>query len=395
MRLDHLKKIGPSLITAALIFGPGSLIINIKLGAIYGYENLWAIPLSVILMIAYTRLAAILGLTLPDSLIESIRLRYGKILAYILSAGIFLITCSFQAGNSVGVGVALAELTGISQNILVIAGGLLAICLLFFESFYAILEKMMIIMVALMLVCFFATALYSAPSLVAIGKGLIPKLPTGSTLLVTALLATSFSVVAAFFQAYLVREKGWTEEDLPAAKAETATGIILLGTIAGLVMICAAGVLNDAGIVPNSPADLAKALEPLFGRFSSVVFMLGFLGAAFSSLVGNATIGGGLLADGIGWGDQLGSRRVRLLIAVVIVVGVIIALIFGRTPLDLIVFAQAITILVAPLAAASLLLLAYNSLAKKYVSTTSMLVLGIGMMILLILACLNFKSIFL
>ncbi len=38
---------GPGLITAALVFGPGSLTITSKLGALYGHKLFWIIAMSI------------------------------------------------------------------------------------------------------------------------------------------------------------------------------------------------------------------------------------------------------------------------------------------------------------------------------------------------------------
>ncbi|MBX2815403.1 MAG: Nramp family divalent metal transporter [Saprospiraceae bacterium] len=395
MRSRRWHQLGPSLITAALIFGPGSLVINIKLGSQFGYSTLWVLVVSLLFMIAYTRLAARIGLTLNRSLLGELRGRYGRWITGILGIGIFFITCSFQAGNSTGMGLSLSALTGYHQDALAIAGGLLALGLLLFKRFYAILEKIMLSMVALMILSFLLTVMYTAPNALEIVKGLIPKVPTGSEVLLTALLATSFSVVAAFYQAYLVREKGWKSSDIPMATSEATTGIIILGTIAALVMVCAGATLHDQAMVINTPADYAKAIEPLFGSFSARVFMLGFLGASFSSMLGNATIGGGLLADGLGMGKSLDDRSVRAFIALIIIVGVVIAVLLGQAPLRLIIFAQAVTIFIAPLAAIVLLVLGFYTGILQGRSIWGKLVLALGLLALLVLAARNFENIFL
>ena len=106
----YLKKIGPGIITAALVFGPGSLTINTKLGASFGYSLLWVLILTVILMTAFTNMSARIGLDSSVSFIERIKNELGKPLAFMVGIGIFLTTASFQAGNTVGAAVAFSEL---------------------------------------------------------------------------------------------------------------------------------------------------------------------------------------------------------------------------------------------------------------------------------------------
>ncbi|MCB0632287.1 MAG: Nramp family divalent metal transporter [Saprospiraceae bacterium] len=382
------RHIGPGLITAALVFGPGSLTIMIKLGAGFGYQLLWAIVVAVFFMIVYTGMSTRIGLANKDSLLEVVRSKYGKAAAIILGICIFIITAAFQTGNSIGAGVAFSGLTGISSTPWIIFFSLAAIALLFFRSFYKILERIMIVMVLLMLACFLLTLVLSRPDISALIAGLIPTVPNGSKGLTIALFASSFSIAAAFYQAYLVREKHWKADDLGRAKTESRSGIITLGLLSSMIMICAAAVLHRQQISVNTPAELALALEPLFGRFATLAFMTGFFAASFSSLVGNATIGGALLADAFGLGQQLHLWPVRRLIMLVIVLGAGIAVYFGTFPLQLIIFAQAFTIIVAPLVAIVILLLANDTGRMGALANTTMqnILAGAGLLLLLFLA---------
>ncbi|MDH3651809.1 MAG: Nramp family divalent metal transporter [Saprospiraceae bacterium] len=391
-----LRKLGPGIITAALVFGPGSLTITTKLGSEFGNAMLWVIIVAVIFMISYTNMAARIGMSSKDTLMQLVRMHWGKILTMALGIGIFLISSSFQAGNSIGAGLAFAELTGtsIAPWVLFFSGS--AIVLLFFRSFYRILEKLMIGLVLIMLASFLLTIIMSRPNFAAILKGLVPSVPEGSLFLSIAIMASSFSVVGAFYQSYLVQEKGWLSSNAKSAVRESTSGIIILGLLSSMVLLCASAVLYQQAIPVNTASDLGLALQPLFGNFTSIAFMVGFFAASFSSLIGNATIGGALLADAFGLGQQLSSQSVRRLIALVIIAGAAIALQFGSLPLQLIIFAQAITIVIAPLAALAILMIANKqSIMGNLTNTRKQNVLPvIGLITLIILAIYNMKTIF-
>jgi manganese transport protein len=113
-------------------------------------------------------------------------------------------------------------------------------------------------------------------------------------------------------------------------------------------LICAAVVLHPLDITIDSAADMGIAIEPLFGDFATTLFMVGLFGASFSSLIGNATIGGSLLGDALGFGSRLSEKSTRLFIMVVMIAGATVAVWFGGIPIDLIVFAQGVTIFVVP-----------------------------------------------
>ena len=353
-----LSYLGPGIITAALVFGPGSLTITSKLGALFGYQLLWLIFVAIFFMIIFTEMSARIGMTTQVSLLTIIKDKWGKAASVVIGIGIFLITASFQAGNTIGASLAFAELfrTDVVPWIFVFTS--IAIMLLFFRSFYKILEKVMIALVGLMLVSFLITLLLARPQLPNLAEGLFPSIPQGAEMLSIALIASSFSIAGAFYQSYLVKEKGWKVEEIKQGKRESMVGVLILGLISSFILINAAAILHPQGIQVNSATDMGLALEPLYGNIATVIFMLGLFGASFSSLIGNATIGGSLLSDAFSLGNQLQSKAVRRMIMLVMVIGAAVALKFGRLPLELIVFAQAITILIAPLVGIALFLVA-------------------------------------
>jgi len=384
---NFLRYLGPGMITAALVFGPGSLTISSKLGAGFQYQLLWVVLLATFFMAVFTFMGARIGISLNNSLVAVIREKYGKGFALILGTGVFLVTASFQSGNSIGAGLAFAELFHTSTVPWIILLSLLAISLLFLKSFYKILERLMVIMIGIMILSFLITLILSGPQIGSIIKGFIPSIPDGSELLVIALIASSFSLVGAFYQSYLVQERGWKKKEVKMCQYESLTGIIILGMVTFMIMSAAGSVLFPQGIQVKSAADMGKALEPLFGNVASSVFMIGLFAASFSSLLGNATLGGAVLADTFSIGNKLSSFPLRLLIMFVIVTGAVIAIAFSHLQLNLIVIAQALTMIVAPLIGIFIFLISSNkALMGDLKNNRSMKIFGIlGLVVVIIL----------
>lgn len=394
---NWLRSLGPGIITAALVFGPGSLTLTSKLGSLYGYDLLWVVLLSTLLMMSFTSMGARIGLATKQSLLQTFKTKWGSWASISAGLGIFFVCASFQAGNSIGAGLSFAESFSTSANPWIIFISLLAIALLFFKSFYRILEKVMMIMVGMMLVSFMVTLIVAKPGLEDVAAGLYPTIPTGSLLLIIAMVASSFSVAGAFYQSYLVQAKGWQRVEVKDVKRESFTGIFILGLISSMILLSAASILHPQGIQVNAATDMGKALEPLYGSWATGVFMLGLFGASFSSLIGNATIGGTLFADALSLGSSLNSKSVRALIMLVIVLGAGIAIAFGRLPLELIVFAQGVTVFAVPFIGLGLLMVANDKeIMGDLVNQTPAKVTGvIGLIVLVLLAGSNFYNLFL
>jgi len=333
---------------AAIVFGPGSLTIMSKLGAGFKYSHLWVIVVTVIFMATFVDMAIRIGLATEVSLLTTIRNKWGKFIAWFIGAGCFLVCASFQAGNTVGAGMAFSEILKTSITPWIIFFTFVSIVLLYFRGFYAILEKLMVVLVGVMLFSFFVTLIIILPNFKEVLGGLMPTLPDGSALLSISLVASSFSIVGAFYQSYLVKEKKWKKSQVKEARAEGITGIVILGLLGSIILVCAGAVLHPLGLEINSASEMGLALEPLFGRSATVLFMIGLFGASFSSLIGNATVGGTLLSDALGFGSDLSNVLTRFSIMLVMLFGSIVAIWFGGIPIDLIVFAQGITIFIVP-----------------------------------------------
>ena len=386
-----LRSLGPGIIIAALVFGPSKITITTMLGANYAYSLVWVVVVAVFFMIIFTSMSARIGLATQKSLLGTIRQKWGKWAGIATGLGIFLVTSSFQAGNSIGVGIALAEPTGTSQVLWIVVFNVVTLSLLFFRAFYNILEKIMIVLVFLMLFAFITTLFLSTPSLSAIVSGLRPVIPTGSMGLIIAFMASCFSIVGACYQSYLVQERRRLHPAIEQSGRESVLGICLLGLMSVILLICSASVLHPQGISIHSATDMAKALEPAFGKYASYIFLAGLFGASFSSLIGNATLGGTLSGDSLGFGGSLHSGRIRAIIALIVAIGAAVAILFGSLPIQLIVLAQAVTIFIVPFIGIAIFLIANDeAVMGKYKNNAFNKVAGaLGLLVMVFLALNN------
>lgn len=396
-----LNILGPGIITAALVFGPSKMTITSKMGADYEYSLLWIVLVALFFMGIYTAMCSRIGAIHDKSLLTLIKERFGKGMGIAIGVGIFLVATSFQAGNSIGVGIAIGEATDTPLAIWTITFTVMGIALLFFPSFYKVMEKLMLTLVLLMLGCFIAT-LFLAD--IDVGKaigGLSPSIPSGSLGLVIAFTASCFSLVGAFYQTYLIQERRKINRGKPVNLQESEqgafTGVAILGGMSAAVLICAAAVLFPKGIHVASAAEMGKALEPLFGKYASTLFFVGLFGASFSSVVGNATLGGAMLGDALGFSSSLNSKKVKLLISLVMILGSTVAITFGRLPLELIVLAQSVTIFLVPFIGIAIFVIASSkSIMGQYANNLFYKIAGmLGLGVIFILMISNVYDMFL
>ncbi|MGW1682001.1 Nramp family divalent metal transporter [Saccharopolyspora sp. NPDC002376] len=381
-------RLGPAFVTAALVFGPGSITTASSIGARFSYDVLWAPVLATILMLCFVDLSVRIGLSTDRGPVGTVAARFGRGIAVAVALGAFLVTTSFQAANSVATGAASQVLLGGDVALFAALFTALAIGFLWLPSLYKNLERVMVAIILVMLVIFVVTAIVAQPDLGAMVAGFVPLLPLGSSALVVGAVATTFSVVGAFYQIQLVREKGWGPGDYAMARRDATIGTLALGVLSLVIMVAAAAVLNPHGVTVSSPADMATILEPAVGRWASVLFAVGLWAAAFSSLVGNATIGGAMLAGAAGKEEGgLRSTFVKVCITVVMVLGGVLAIVFGGIPVQLILTAQAVTIFAAPAIGVVLVLLGrHKSRGALAIGPFQMILAVAGFAFLILLA---------
>lgn len=350
---------GPAFVVGAWQFGPGNLTSAVQAGSQFGYSLIWVIAVSTLLMIMFTDMSIRIAVSSSGSLVETVKDVLGRFTGGLAGLGVFAITLMFSVGNAVGSGLGLALVLGGSPVWWTLACTAAVAAILLVRALYGVIEKVLLAIVAVMAVSFVVTAVLSRPDWGAAAGGLVPTVPAGTGLLLVALVGTNFSINAAFYTGYAARERGLRRDQYrETTLVDTIPGIVAPGVMTALVIVAAASVLPGAD--GGSLAQLAGVLEPVAGPAGRIIFALGFFGAAFSSMIANATAGGTLLADGLGYGNRLSSPRVRIGILGVLAFGAAVTALAGSSPVQLIIVAQALTVVVAPLLGVLLVVLANN-----------------------------------
>lgn len=358
--LRTVALMGPAFIVGAWQFGPGNLVSAVQAGSLYNYTLIWVIALSTVLMLAFADMSIRVGIQSRGSVVETIKERLGRPTGVAAGLGVFAITLCFSVGNAVGSGLGLSMVFGGSPVWWTLACTALVAVIMFARSAYRLIEKVVLAIVALMAFAFVATAIITKPDWAAAGTGLVPVVPHDVGLLLVALVGTNFSLNAAFYAGYTSRERGLRRDQYrETTLADTIPGIVAPGVMTALVIAAAAAVLGGKGGPEGATlAQFSAVLEPLAGDVGRTIFAVGFFGAAFSAMIANATAGGTLLSDGLGFGNRISSSRVRAGVLGVLAFGATVTVLArGASPVQLIIVAQALTVVVAPLLGVLLVIL--------------------------------------
>jgi Mn2+/Fe2+ NRAMP family transporter len=329
-----------------------------------------AIILAVILMIAMVALSARIGVIYDDSPCDQLARRLGRPVSVIVGAILFALVAIFQYSNNVAIISGLAPLFD-SEDFSLTAGATPAIILVSFNAvvifcfyrmrhLYDSIESLMKWLIGLMVVAFLINFLvvFSSP------RGYVPvsSKQEPDVIVLLGLMGTTFSVGGAFYQAYLVKEKGWKLPDAQRGLFDSVISISVVGVVSIVILMTAARVFHGRPdpVVLSGVGDVAMQLQPLFGRWAKGIFCLGIFAGAFSSFLVNALVGGTVLSDSLGKGSRLGEGWTLSLTTVALLCGLIVALFNlsdAASTVNLITFAQALTVLGLPALALALLYL--------------------------------------
>lgn len=352
--LDRLRVLGPALVLAAVVVGPGSIALSTIAGSLYGYQLLWVPVAATAFMITYTWMAARIGLVTGDTIFEATREKYGETVAKVGGVFGFLTILAFQAGNNAGIGFASAALFGVgSPELWAVVFTLLAVGFLWLPSLYDKVELLVKVVVGVMLLAFVGTLALVGVDTTAAAGGLVPSFPSGDAVLTAlGLAATNFSIAAAVYQTNLMTEKDWGPEKLDDEGVDTLVGIALLGLIVMVILLTSARVIYGNADPVFSAQGMAEQLRPLAGPAAFYLFTVGFFFASLSSLLVNALIGATLLVDGFDGDASMDSRQVKYWSMAAMTVGTIAVLAAGGdSPIELLRAAQALAVVAFPLLA--------------------------------------------
>lgn len=354
---------GPGWVVAAAFIGPGTVTTATLAGARYGAALLWALLFSTLATMALQEMAARLGLVTGRGLGEAVRRRFGRPGPRAIAVGLVVAAvaggnAAYETGNLLGGALGLSGAVGGEPRFWAAAMGVLAGGLLLTGSYRA-LERVMVALVGVMSVAFLGTGLAVVGRVEGIAAGiLVPTLPEpGALLVAVGLVGTTVVPYNLFLHATAVRERFTGAEELPAARRDLVLSIGVGGAVSMAIVVTAAGSLQGTGSV-ESAADMARALEPLLGRWAGLFFAAGLFAAGLTSSITAPLAAAWATAGALGWPMELGDHRVRAVWGGVLAVGVGLAL-TGIRPVPAILFAQAANGILLP-AVAVFLLLAVN-----------------------------------
>ena len=361
--MKWIKNIGPGVLIAAAFIGPGTVTLCTIAGVSYGYSLIWALILSIFATIFLQELSLRIGLATKMNVAEVIRksvksVFLNRLLLILILSSILVGNAVYEAGNITGASLGISGIINYDAiNNIPLFIGIIAFVILY-QGNYKIIERSLIILVLLMSLSFFLTAIITRPDISALLTGIFtPKVNEKSILIVLGLIGTTVVPYNIFLHSSLVIEKWDSIKELKTARIESFISIFLGGIVSLSIIVTAASV-NTQDV--DSIIDLAKGLEPLYGKFAIYFLGIGLFASGITSSITAPLAASYVAKSCFGWKGSMKSTKFRLVWILVLLFGVIVSMI-DINPIEIIKFAQFSNSLLLPIITIILLWIVNNN----------------------------------
>jgi Mn2+/Fe2+ NRAMP family transporter len=282
------KNVGPGLVVAATGLGAGDIVAAAVAGAQYGTTLVWVAIAGGLLKFCLNegigRWQLVTGTTLLEGWITHLpKIVTGYFFLYLLLWS-FMVSAAMMAATGLG-SYALWPILSVQQW-----GALLSIVTLaiVWNGKWALFEGLMKFCIALMFVSVLACAalvIPDAPGLLA--DALRPSIPEGSVGTVVSVMGGVGGSVTIMSYGYWMREAGWKGSGmLKTMRWDLGVSYALTALFAVCVVVLGAGVKPEVIQGNGMAVAFAEQLVPYTGQVGKWLFLLGFWGAVWSSMLG-------------------------------------------------------------------------------------------------------------
>ena len=371
--------LGPGLITGASDDDPSGIGTSSMAGASLGFVTLWAMTLTLPLMIVVQYICGKIGLVSGRGLAGVLKRHYSRTWLYPVVIGLII-------ANTINAGVDIAAIAAainifapipILALVFPVAGIILVVQV---WGSYRLISKTFK-WLTLTLFAYVGAALLATRNWGPVIKAtFVPTFRYDNQYLTTlvAILGTTISPYLFFWQASeeveeeinmgrkrLRQRKGASNPELKSLMMDTVVGMILSNVVSYFVILASASTLHAAGRTNiQSASEAAEALRPVAGNAAALLFALGIVGSGFLAVPILTSSAAYAVAETFSFKYGLNEKPSRakqfyIVIAVSTIVGVLINFV-GVNPITALFWTAVINGVLAPPMLLLIMLVARN-----------------------------------
>lgn len=378
--VKFFKILGPGLITGASDDDPSGIATYSQAGAQFGFSTLWTAFLTYPLMAAIQGMCARIGLVTSQGLTVTLKQHYSKTLLYTM------LLFSFPA-ITLNIGADIQGMGAVTHMIIPViptwAACISITAILMFVIIKYPYQKIALILkwLCLSLLLYIVVPFMIKQDWLLIAKNtFVPTFKFNKEFLsiIVAILGTTISPYLFFWQATMEAEDiahskqkiVVNKKVLDEMKTDVNSGMLLSNLVMFFMILTTGSVLFPHGITHIDTVDqAAKALEPLAGKLTYLIFAIGVIGTGMLAIPVLAGSQSYMLAETFGWEaglDKKFQQARAFYIAIIISLLVGLSLDFlGISPIKALIYTAICYGLTAPIMIAVILHIGNNKKIMK------------------------------
>jgi len=393
-----LRILGPGLITGASDDDPSGIATYSQAGAQFGFSVLWTAFITFPLMAAVQGMCARIGIVTSQGLTVTIKNNYPRVLLYAM------LILSFPA-ITLNIGADLQGIGAVSHMIIPFIP-VSVFCIFFTAILMYVIIKYPYKKIAMILkwLCLSLLVYIIVPFLTKQDWGLIAKstfipsikLDKEYLSIIVAILGTTISPYLFFWQTTMEVEENKNNNRvminkrvLTDMRKDVNIGMLLSNVVMFFIILTTATVLYTSGIRNIATVDqAAKALEPLAGKLTYLIFALGIISTGVLAIPVLAGSQSYMLAETFGWKTGLDKKFPKAkAFYITIIFSLLVGLsldFFEASPIKALYYTAILYGLTAPFLIAVVLLISNNKkIMKEHTNSLFSNILGFITLILM------------
>lgn len=365
-----LAAMGPGIITAMAGNDAGGIAAYSTVGAEFGFQSLWIIPIMCVLLCVVQLTAGKMGAVTGKGFAALIREKFGIRLATLAMLALLIGNICTTFAQFAGIASGM-NMFGVPTWISVVIAAV-AVWLLIAGGNYQRVERVFLIL-SFVFITYAVAAFMAHPDWGdAMAGTFIPHMVREKSFisLTISIIGTTIAPWMMFYYQSNIVEKGSDTEDMFSIRIDALSGTVAACIVAWFIIVTTGAVLYPAGIHIADASDAAAALAPFAGEYAQILFAVGLVSASFLAACVLPLTSAFVICEAFGWEAGVGfsfaqAPQFRSIFTFIIVFSAIVVLIPRIDLMGVMLMAQLINGIILPVLLAFMALIAVDKHVMK------------------------------
>ncbi len=365
-----LSFLGPGFIVTVGFIDPGNWATNIEGGSKFGYQLLWVITLSTIMLIVIQHMAAKLGIATGKSLAVNIRENFSTPISYFLGITIVLACIATDVAELIGGAIGFNLLFHFPLWLGALVTVLLEVFLIVSQRYHR-LEAIIIGFLTIIAACYIIEILIIKPDWASVAPSIIiPKIDRASIYIAMGILGAVVMPHNIFLHSNVIHSRKWgiSENEkislIKYEKLDTLFAMIMGWVVNSAMIIVAATVFFKNNVLVDSIEQASATLKPLAGSLAGLLFAIALVFAGVGSSITSSMAEVNVITGFLGKPEDPRTLLYKLSVFITAIPSFLI-IIFSMDTFRILVFSQVVLSIQLPFTLVPLIMLCRSKKLMK------------------------------